>query len=1368
MKLLLLIVLISNSVLAQTSANISIEKDDGIDSCKAESLRANAVGFAGCTPVSYSWTGPGGFTSTMQVITIPIPATPHTYSVTISGGTGSCAPASATYTASALTAAPSATLSSACAPSTITFASGASGGIPPYHYSWSGPLSFSSTLSSPVITGATASASGTYTLTIKDTNRCVATSTTVVTIAAPIANITGNSTVCIGNTITLSDATTGGTWSSTAGTGSATVDPTGHVTGVSAGTVTISYTVGGCIASKIITVLVGPAPITGTTTLCAGSTTTLSDATSGGVWSSSPGYATINSSTGLVTAVSAGTSTITYTAGSCSTTTTFTVNALPAITPGPDMPVCTSGTLTCTPSTGYTYSWSPSTGLSCTTCASPTVTPTSVATYTVTYTVTATNPSTGCSNTGTTTVTFHPSALTVTIGEVAPFVLSGDVAYTNCGGTGSGVQLSAYPADGTSYAWTGAAGTITNPSTQQPYINPTVTSVYSVTESFNGCTGSSTVTVAVPSHCTPCDMFKESTFATVSGCTDCSTIQPFHTVTATAISPTTFTGAIKNYYLYNNATCSGTGSINNEIVFVEPSKSITIASTAQIEISNCHFFGCCTNTWTGILVSTSTSSIGQLIVDNNTLIENAVNGIELSAGATSSLIPSGYNSSTGSNSIINLNGAIFNKNTNGLFILNYTPIATPSSTILPFRVLNSVFTSRDFTAYGSGTVAAGYYPFSWPTTSLTDPNSLKYPNYLDNYTPPYNIRTYPKVSDCAGSQSASGIKLSNVGLTTSVAGGSVTNSTLGNTYYSVVIGDPTSNTEDANRNFFDQSLNGINSATANLTTYNNLFIDNYAQSGTITAGAGINASVTTGGYTEVTNGFYNQLQVLGNDASSGNRFFNCANAVKVSSLYDVVCKYSTITSNTDISGYGSGTDAGQYGYYINTYLFDNIDIENNLAYNVHNGIEVVTNSTTSNTTVERLVGDVNVNNNNLYADVAGTFPSLQCQSSTTRYMDYGIFISGPVTNTIGTGYYYLGEISAGKNILCNTFVGIKVNNFVSNVTAIINNTINEAVNTVANEHEEGIFIENTVGTNASSGCQVIGNNITGPGYNTPSITIPLGANSFPAPNIIGILSVESGSSTTPTLIQCNYISDANAAFDFDGANYTSWLDNEMMDDNYGLAISGSSGAGSMGQQGDATHPIDDFWEDDAVGVHWTGSAPTAAAQTFVFAGTSVCSSPLYVRNISIVNYPTSNHTAGSATAYNSTGTACSPGVYSLNPISTTCSVTPLPGCTHQICCPGCRMGNFETENPNTLNEYTQTYTIAPNPNDGHFQIQQQHIIDEYVAIKLLNTLGSTVYSDRIHFANGIANLQLNVLPGMYIIELINNEGERKTNKVTVE
>ncbi|MCX6210058.1 MAG: hypothetical protein NTZ59_11345, partial [Bacteroidetes bacterium] len=78
------------------------------------------------------------------------------------------------------------------------------------------------------------------------------------------------------------------------------------------------------------------AAITGTTSVCMGSTTTLSNTTNGGVWSSIvTGVATINSS-GVVTPVSAGTTTVKYvvTNGSgCkdSVSTTFTVNALPTV-----------------------------------------------------------------------------------------------------------------------------------------------------------------------------------------------------------------------------------------------------------------------------------------------------------------------------------------------------------------------------------------------------------------------------------------------------------------------------------------------------------------------------------------------------------------------------------------------------------------------------------------------------------------------------------------------------------------------------------------------------------------------------------------------------------------------------------------------------------------------------------------------------------------------------------------------------------------------------------------------------------------------------------------------------------------------------
>lgn len=148
----------------------------------------------------------------------------------------------------------------------------------------------------------------------------------------PLAQITGNTLVCAGSTTTLSDATAGGTWSST-NTLNATVDlNTGVVTGVAAGVVNISYTTNlGCVATIPVTVSPLPTTIAGNTTVCTGSTSTLSNSITGGTWSSvTAGTATIGVSNGILTGVSAGTSVITYiTAAGCVTTTTATVNPLP-------------------------------------------------------------------------------------------------------------------------------------------------------------------------------------------------------------------------------------------------------------------------------------------------------------------------------------------------------------------------------------------------------------------------------------------------------------------------------------------------------------------------------------------------------------------------------------------------------------------------------------------------------------------------------------------------------------------------------------------------------------------------------------------------------------------------------------------------------------------------------------------------------------------------------------------------------------------------------------------------------------------------------------------------------------------------------
>lgn len=143
-----------------------------------------------------------------------------------------------------------------------------------------------------------------------------ASTATLTEASTTVGAISGASWVCSGSTTTLSDATAGGVWSSS-NTAVASISSTGVVTGVTAGTSIISYTVSGSSATSVFSVLQSPGPISGASTVCAGSSITLSDATTGGLgngWiSSNAAVATAGSSTGVVGGVSAGSVMITYT-----------------------------------------------------------------------------------------------------------------------------------------------------------------------------------------------------------------------------------------------------------------------------------------------------------------------------------------------------------------------------------------------------------------------------------------------------------------------------------------------------------------------------------------------------------------------------------------------------------------------------------------------------------------------------------------------------------------------------------------------------------------------------------------------------------------------------------------------------------------------------------------------------------------------------------------------------------------------------------------------------------------------------------------------------------------------------------------------
>jgi gliding motility-associated-like protein len=140
--------------------------------------------------------------------------------------------------------------------------------------------------------------------------------------------IVGTAALCDGETVIFtSNGDTGGNWTTSDAT-VATVDASGNVTAVGQGSATITYTVNAvapCIGNDIATfnVTITAAPnagtITGTGALCeTGTSLFTSDGDAGGSWTSSDNAVATVDASGNVTAVGAGTATITYTVAAIS------------------------------------------------------------------------------------------------------------------------------------------------------------------------------------------------------------------------------------------------------------------------------------------------------------------------------------------------------------------------------------------------------------------------------------------------------------------------------------------------------------------------------------------------------------------------------------------------------------------------------------------------------------------------------------------------------------------------------------------------------------------------------------------------------------------------------------------------------------------------------------------------------------------------------------------------------------------------------------------------------------------------------------------------------------------------------------------
>lgn len=382
---------VTNSSGATTS--ITSQTDVACFGGSTGSATANATG--GTSPYDYVWTNSTGTVQTDNNISVPSTAsglTAGTYTVTVTdnGGCVSNTTVTITQPATAVTVTSTSATDASCGSSNGTASVVVSGGTvgSGYTYAWS-PSGGSAA-------NASSLAAGVYTITITDGNGCTADTTiTINNAGGPSVSITSQTDVlCNGGTTGAATANaSGGTGSLTyAWSGGAGTSP--NATNLSAGTYTVTVTDGaGCSNSTTVTIT-QPTAITAsvstTTATCGvadGSATVTASGGTGAltyVWTGGPSTATYSG-------ITSGSYTVTVTDGNgCSQSATGLVGSVggPNANAGADVTITSGSSTTLTGSgpAGSTFSWSPSSSLSCSTCSDPVASPTQTTIYYLTVT----------------------------------------------------------------------------------------------------------------------------------------------------------------------------------------------------------------------------------------------------------------------------------------------------------------------------------------------------------------------------------------------------------------------------------------------------------------------------------------------------------------------------------------------------------------------------------------------------------------------------------------------------------------------------------------------------------------------------------------------------------------------------------------------------------------------------------------------------------------------------------------------------------------------------------------------------------------------------------------------------------------------
>ncbi len=378
----------ANGCQATASATVNSNGGPSISLVSSQNISCNGAtdgaavvsGSGGSGALTYSW-APGGLTGTTQNA-----LSAGTYTITVQDAGGCSNSTTVTITEpTAISLSSSNIVGSACGAANGSATVNASGGTGGYSYSWSPSGG----------TGASASSliSGVYTVTVEDNSNCSETiSVSIPSIGGPTVTLQSSSdATCFGGNDGSATVTqTGGTapytyaWTPTGGSGAT-------ASNLSAGTYSVAVTDNtGCIGA--LSVIIGQATqlvITESITdaSCSNNDGAITLAVTGGTGSYTYAWTPNGETSSSINALANGNYGVTVTdQNGCTLTENYTIATVGSlavqITPssasilqGENVQLDVTG--------GTSYTWTPATGLSCTTCPDPIATPSSTTTYIV-------------------------------------------------------------------------------------------------------------------------------------------------------------------------------------------------------------------------------------------------------------------------------------------------------------------------------------------------------------------------------------------------------------------------------------------------------------------------------------------------------------------------------------------------------------------------------------------------------------------------------------------------------------------------------------------------------------------------------------------------------------------------------------------------------------------------------------------------------------------------------------------------------------------------------------------------------------------------------------------------------------------------